>query len=235
MMECEFSRQNSLNTDDRIDDYLSGRLSQKEAETFELHYLSCDDCFRKLQARKQMLAVIREKGETLFAEFIEEEANKGSKNGIRPRQFADTLRDIGERKIFWIYISGTAAVLLILILYFAKERHKPPLAESFRESPYLEERIKTQDFRRSGNGFQLIAPAGEADFSPQTPILFRWEKSGTEPLRLKILNNKGDKLFSFPVSENQYLFREELPPGLYYWKVETDDDFRIGKFFVEKP
>lgn len=231
-MECEFARQNSLNTDDRIDDYLSGRFSQKEAETFELHYLSCDDCFRKLQIRKQMLAVIREKGETLFAEFIKDEAKEGSNNGIRPRQFPETLRDIGERKIFWIYIAGTAAVLLTLILYLAKERHKPPLAESFRESLYLEERIKTQDAMRSGNGFQLIAPSGEADFSPQTPILFRWEKPGAEALNIEILNNKGDKLFSFPVSENQFLFREELLPGLYYWKVETDDDFRIGKFFV---
>ena len=58
------------------------------------------------------------------------------------------------------------------------------------------------------------------------------ENPGNEPVTLKILNNKGDKLFSFSIDDNHLLFRKELPRGLYYWKVESDDDFRIGKFFV---
>lgn len=46
MMKCDFARQNSKKFDDLMDDYLSGRLPQAEAEKFELHYLSCDECFR---------------------------------------------------------------------------------------------------------------------------------------------------------------------------------------------
>lgn len=230
-MNCEFARQHSDGVDDLIDRYLSGRLTEKEAEAFELHYLGCDECFRELQIRKQLLAVIKEKGKTLFAEFIEE-GKKGSQSGIRPRRFPETVRDIWARKNLRIYISGVAAVFLILMLYLAIDWRNPPLSESFRESPYLEERIKTQDDTRSEKGFQLLAPANKARFSPQTPILFRWSNPGNETLGLKILNNQGDRLFSFEVNDSQFLFREALPPGLYYWKVESGDEARIGKFFV---
>lgn len=230
-MNCEFARQHSDGVDDLIDRYLSGRLTEKEAEAFELHYLGCDECFRELQIRKQLLAVIKEKGKNLFAEFIEE-GKKGSQSGIRPRRFPETVRDIWARRNFRIYISGMAAVFLILVLYFAVDWGNPPLSESFRESPYLEERIKTQDDTRSEKGFQLLAPANKARFSPQTPILFRWSNPGNETLGLKILNNQGDRLFSFEVNDSQFLFREALPPGLYYWKVESGDEARIGKFFV---
>lgn len=231
-MKCDFARQNSKKFDDLMDDYLSGRLPQAEAEKFELHYLSCDECFRELQIRKQMHAVIKEKGESLFAEFIDEEAKKESKSGIHPRQFPETVRDIWARRNFRIYISGIAAVFLMLILYIAVDWRNSPPTDTFREAPYLEERIKTQNYTRSENSFQLVAPPNKAIFSPQTPILFRWENPGKEPLSLKILNNKGDKLFRFAVNDNQFLLRKELPPGLYYWKVESDNDFRIGKFFI---
>lgn len=230
MMKCDFARQYSKQFDDLIDGYLSGRLPHEEAEAFELHYLGCDECFRELQIRKQMLDVIREKGEMLFAKFIQEEAKK--KNESRPRRFPEAIRDMWARKNFFIYMAGMAAVLLILVLYLTQDWRNPPLTESFRESPYLEERIETQNSTRSGSGLQLVAPAVEANFPPQTAILFRWENPGNEPLKLKILNNKGDKLFSFAVDDNQFLFRGELPPGLYYWKVESEDEFRIGKFFV---
>lgn len=229
-MKCDFARQNSKEFDDLIDDYLSGRLPQKEAEAFELHYLYCDDCFRALQIRKQMRAVIKEKGETLFAKFIQEEAEQESKN--RSRRLPGTLRNIGHGKNFLMYIGGMAAAFLILVLYLAIDWRNPPLPETFSETPYLEERIETQNYKRSGNGFQLVAPGNGANFSPKTPILFRWENPGSEPLKLKILNNKGDKLFSFAVDDHQFLLREALPSGLYYWKVESDDEFRIGKFFV---
>ena len=231
-MKCEFAGEYSKKADDLIDDYLSGRLTAKEAESFERHFLNCDECFRELQIRKQLLAVIREKGETLFAEFIKEEAKPESKPDIQPRRFPERLRDIRHNKNFLMYAGGMAAVILILVVLLAKDWGNPSLAESFRESAYLEERIETQHSTRSGNEFRLVAPPNGANFKPQSPILFRWENPGGKPLTLKLLNNKGDKLFRIEADDTQFLFREELPPGLYYWKVESEDEFRIGKFFV---
>lgn len=227
-MKCDFARQNSKEYDELLDDYLSGQLPQKETEAFELHYLYCDDCFRALQIRKQMRAVIKEKGETLFAKFIEEEAEQESNS--RSRQIPEAFRDIRHSKNFLIYMGSVAAVLLILILYLAIDWRNTPVTGTFSEAPFLEEKINNTT--RSGNGFQLVNPPNEASFDPQTPILFRWENPGNEPLKLKILNNQGDKLYTYPLNDTQFLFREELPPGLYYWKVESDDDVRIGKFFV---
>lgn len=231
-MRCEFARQSSGELDDLIDDYLSQRLPQKEAEAFEAHYLSCDECFHALQLQKQMRAVIREKGEILFAEFIEEDAKRENKTDSVPRQLPEAPRHFWQKKNFLTYTTGVAAVFLLLIIYFVNDWNKLPLTENFSESSYLEERINTQYSGRSENGFQLVSPGNGADFSPQTPIEFRWENPGNEPVTLKILNNKGDKLFSFSINDNHLLFRKELPRGLYYWKVESDDDFRIGKFFV---
>lgn len=231
-MKCQFIIQNSTGDEDLIDNYLFGRLTPTETEAFELHFLDCDECFRELHLRKQLHALIKEKGESLFAAFIEEEASRKDKNQPRPLRFPETIQALRKRKDLLLYTAGMAAVLLILIVYFVKDWNDPPLTESFRESPYLEERIKTQNSMRSGNGFRLVAPASGATFSLQTPILFRWDNPGNEPLYLKILNNEGDRLFSFPATGSELLFREELPPGVYYWKVESKDKFRIGKFFV---
>ena len=66
-------------------------------------------------------------------------------------------------------------------------------------------------------------------------ILFQWEEIEYQPVYLKIINNKGEQLFTYTVDDDQYRFKEKLSPGLYYWKIENDDDvLRIGRFFIHK-
>ena len=53
-------------------------------------------------------------------------------------------------------------------------------------------------------------------------------------LVLKILNNKGTEVYSAEAEKNEYVFKETLNPGLYYWKLEYREEMLfVGKFRVK--
>lgn len=104
------------------------------------------------------------------------------------------------------------------------------LAANFKPLPYLEAMLN--DVSRSAN-LTVISP--EINQQMQDSLRFSWRSPDSEKLYLKILNNKGSELFAFTVESNQYLFSQKLKPGLYYWKLENEDDLLfVGKFVVGK-
>lgn len=65
-------------------------------------------------------------------------------------------------------------------------------------------------------------------------IMFQWEMSTGEVVHLKILNNRGEEIVHYLPEQNRFIFKEKLEPGLYYWKLETEDELvYVGKFLVE--
>ncbi len=84
---------------------------------------------------------------------------------------------------------------------------------------------------RSEN-FKAIAPVNNKAFKPGSMINFSWE--GTVPLNLIILDNEEDILFEKTVESLSFNWTQQLEPGLYYWKLETEDDLlHLGKFTIE--
>lgn len=119
----------------------------------------------------------------------------------------------------------------------AESREKPAesvekdlLAIAFVPNDQLETFVG--DVTRSGQ-ITIKSPTIEKVFKPAETIKFEWEGAETG-LEIVILNNV-DELFSRDrVSGRE--FNREAPgiPGLYYWKLETEDDLLyVGKFLVK--
>ena len=104
-------------------------------------------------------------------------------------------------------------------------------AANFESSPYLDEMLT--DISRAPS-VTVLSPKNDANFTAD--IRFQWEPLEAEALYLKILNNRGEALFDFTPTDNQFVLTEDLAPGLYYWKLETEEELiYLGRFFVNKP
>jgi len=103
-------------------------------------------------------------------------------------------------------------------------------AANFEASPNLEDLIDSE-FRSSA--LEALLPKNGSDV--QGEIVFKWQGESPTGLQLKILNNHEEALFTSPVQGTQLVFKEKLKPGLYYWKLETEEELlHIGKFYVER-
>ncbi len=85
-----------------------------------------------------------------------------------------------------------------------------------------------------GDDLELIRPKQKAVFQVQENILFEWAGTNEEALFLQIENNKGEKVYQTPLSNLQFNFQADLPPGLYYWRLESEEDLlMIGRLELE--
>ncbi len=103
--------------------------------------------------------------------------------------------------------------------------------EDFRASYNLESLVET-NFR--SNSIKVIAPRTTQSYTIGQVISFNFVNSINETLFIKVLNNKERNIFTTDFTGNQYKLTKKLQPGLYYWKLETEDDLLyVGKFLVE--
>ena len=98
----------------------------------------------------------------------------------------------------------------------------------FQVNPNLEN--MTGSRLRSG-GFEVLSPDNGSIL--QFPIHFSWKKDLSEPHSLKIVDNKNSVLYTYSVKGTSFDFNESLPRGLYYWKLESQNELLyVGKFFI---
>jgi len=89
---------------------------------------------------------------------------------------------------------------------------------------------------RDNDFVKVLSP--ETVITAKEEILFNWVSDSEQQLYLKILNNQEDVLHKLAPENNKILFNiteNKLDPGLYYWKLENDDELlQLGKFFVKE-
>lgn len=108
------------------------------------------------------------------------------------------------------------------------QKHEPILADNFSSSPNLEGMLRT-DFRSSS--IDVISP--EIGEIVRPPITFRWKETG-HPMKLKILTNKEVTILTAIVPADSFRSAKQFNAGLYYWKLELNDELLyLGKFFVK--
>jgi len=84
---------------------------------------------------------------------------------------------------------------------------------------------------RSGSIDTIISPVNNELIGDQT--LFAWKASTDQPLSLAILNNRAAEVFRIAVTGDRFLLERRLIPGLYYWKLEEEDELLyLGRFLV---
>ena len=101
--------------------------------------------------------------------------------------------------------------------------------DPFKDNPNLEYMV---DSPHRGRLINIISP--EFRIVGKGKIIFKWENHIDKELKLKILNNLNETLYTFKVKGSKVEFIGDLSPGLYYWKLEDKDSlYHVGKFIIE--
>lgn len=112
-----------------------------------------------------------------------------------------------------------------------KKRNSQSLDSRYRVNPNLESMIGSR--LRSGL-FEVMAPENGSVI--KEPIHFSWKKTLLQTHTLKIVNNKNEVLYIYSVKGGFFDFNGTLAPGLYYWKLESQNELLyVGKFFIGNP
>jgi hypothetical protein len=138
---------------------------------------------------------------------------------------------------------AAAAVVLMIItaayFIFYPDRPGPdqPLisqqlqGEAFQENPLLENFIDRT--LRFGDQITLLSPSiGD---TVAVPVTFHWQQPEDKATYvLTILDNQNREIWRNAVPENRMVFRGELQPGLYYWKLQVGERSAVvSKFFIK--
>ncbi len=100
---------------------------------------------------------------------------------------------------------------------------------NFKINPNLEFMVNSQ-FRNET--IKVNSPVNKATFRGK--ILFAWESFSPSSIQLKILNNKNDIIYQYTLNQSEFVLKEKLSPGVYYWKLESHTDLLyVGKFFIK--
>jgi len=87
---------------------------------------------------------------------------------------------------------------------------------------------------RRGADLELISPVQQAVFQLGENILFEWTGTIDEALFLQIENNKGEEVHQTALSALRFDYKPDLPPGLYYWRLESEEDLlMLGRLELE--
>jgi hypothetical protein len=98
-------------------------------------------------------------------------------------------------------------------------------ADNFAVLPSLEDLVRTE-YRSST--IEIQSPALNAEVGEN--ITFQWTHAPGKHVILKILNNTGKEVHSVMTEKDTYIFKGMLRSGLYYWKLESDDELLfVGK------
>jgi hypothetical protein len=102
------------------------------------------------------------------------------------------------------------------------------LAARFAGSPELEDLV--QSTLRSEET-TIRTPANGS--TVRTGAKFSWTTSAHPPFELSVLDNQRHTVRSYHVPATEFVLRDSLGAGLYYWKLAADGDLlHVGKFIV---
>ena len=107
-------------------------------------------------------------------------------------------------------------------------RSKELIAARFEESPQLEDLV--QSTVRSEET-AVRSPANGSTI--RKGARFIWTTSAHPPFELTVLDNQRHMVRSFKVSATEFVLRDSLEAGLYYWKLGAEGNLlHVGKFMV---
>ncbi len=107
------------------------------------------------------------------------------------------------------------------------------LAENFVENPLLESFIDQK--YRSTTMFELISPA-KGD-TVKMPVEFKWRSdTKTHHYLVVLLDNRNNEVWNGSTMGSRIVVNQALHPGLYYWKLQADNDLMgVRKFYIVSP
>lgn len=248
---------NYIQNNDIIDKYLLHQLTEEEETELEEHLLFCEECLNTLEKRKAIIGVIRNK---LPEEINRQKHTDSEKNKKTKNKFTFFLK-IAASIIFLVSLAwfgnllfnenetGKKNVLLETlnddsitdrnvdstvehkIIDNNYTENKIQLAEAYQSLPEFENFIKNPV---RSEDFKVLSPALNKRFGQNEAISLKWKSPVYDSLNFVIFDNKAKVIFEKRIDSN-YIFKQKLTPGLYYWQLETtEESLFTGKFKVLK-
>lgn len=230
-MKCDIK-----NREQWISGYLTGSLTNKEIADFEEHYFQCDTCFKALRVAEDAMGLIENEGPALWpsrenwlSTFIS--ANK------------EKLAVLGKRR--WripIAAVGAAFVIFIVIIISLDNKGINQFSgPTFEPQPYLEQWI-SDNTRSGGQKLEVVISPQIGKEYENEEIVFQWKMIERIPVTLKIMNNLEKEVFNSSADLTQFpdfklivVAKTLKESGLYYWKIEDENDVLfVGKFYFLK-
>lgn len=104
-------------------------------------------------------------------------------------------------------------------------------AANFEPSPFYEN-LAGQPLRSHMIRIETPEPGEEIT----DDIYFSWETRSPMPLHLQLIDNTGNVIWRTTTEAQSVPFDADLDPGIYYWRLDTDDELLyVGKFIVPLP
>ena len=104
-MKCKIKNREKV-----INDYFLGALSKADKEAFDEHCFNCDICFHELMLKEEALNLIKEKGRSIFAEYLRKQKHQ-VKQPIRLNVLNFSFGNIRKMPSY-----AFAAALVVLLL-----------------------------------------------------------------------------------------------------------------------
>lgn len=223
----QMTQSNESNWQDRIDDYLLGKLSPEESDAFEIYCFGNPEFLKEVQIREELIKVIKEKNE---ADLL-----TNSSQPITP--MTNTSTKFWSNSWAWASIAAVLILTLTITLnYFKVETQPSPLAANYVENEHLESLVG-QTRRSVGLEVKVTSPNINQHFNDRVYFkvdLIAGQNTVSDSLVLNILSNSNEVVYSIKLEDLDYTVKEQLEPGLYYWELIFQDDMiYFGKFFVD--
>lgn len=85
---------------------------------------------------------------------------------------------------------------------------------------------------RSGD-FYVMTPRVDIGIKKGLKVRFNWSGFQQIYLTIRVFNNEGEELHKGGSDDNYAEWDPTVPPGLYYWKLESPDDLlHVGRFRI---
>lgn len=195
MKKCKF--------ENLIDDYLLNRIDDRQKEAFEEHYFNCSHCYEQMEAKNEMIAVIKAKGDEIFQNVYAPEK-------IRKTWLEPVLAFLTPRQ--WAMAAVSAALILVVAVGII-----PNLKTGAPEF------FINDDLVRSSS-ITLISP--EKENLDRIPSEFRWQELG-ENIEYKLfIYHQEELLWSTTTKESFVILTENIKSQMtsdkeYSWQVKA--------------
>src|SRR3972149_4370923 len=219
---------------------LKDMLSKKEISFVENHINKCDEC------RKKLAEMIEED-----IELDEEQNFKIGKDKYYIWAAAAMFIIAIGIGVYYIFQPANEEVIVTNDIHLIDSLKTEGDIQGAKEP---EEKEKTKDIVKDYNeadfavnnvleNFVSRNVRSEASIKitlPQigdtlnVPINFKWKTTKKEKFGFELVDNRNKQIVNETLTENEYTFPDKLNPGLYYWKVLTDDKLgAVGKFYIK--
>jgi|GEM_PF-5226798 len=226
-----------LKLEQRIDDYLTGKMDDAAMSLFEQELFESDELLRKVEIRERLIMSFK-------AGSASQAETRLSQPDIEP---IHQTQSSGRGDYRYYYLAAAAVVLLLILFRIPSPTANPnglsneeirnmgdQYGQAFVLSTPFELRVDNA-LRDSENPIISAGPSNTTTLEEE--LSFKWESiaGGQDKIELlKVFDNTGREIHRQTEPRSPVVFNKTLSPGVYYWTLEgaEAETWHTGRFVV---